>query len=147
MVQDFSFQFTVLYLLTSVVLDKCITTFIYPTAYRQRNDRNEIILPPIITDIELAIQNEIPSGNVQLNALYVPKSQYNLDKFALIIIEKKANYPRKLLGSGAFGKVHQGIFKDFKGSDTMHVAIKMLRENATSRKKMEFLEEANLMKS
>ncbi|KMQ86680.1 proto-oncogene tyrosine-protein kinase ros, partial [Lasius niger] len=114
-------------------------------AYRQRRESNKIILPPIMTDIELATLNEMPSGNVQLNALYVPKSQYNLDKFALTIIEKKQITLGKFLGSGAFGKVHQGILKDFEGSDTMHVAIKMLRKNATSREKIEFLEEANLM--
>ena len=56
-------------------------------------------------DIKSPIVNDTPSGNVQTNAVYDPKSQYNLDKFALTIIEKKQITLGKLLGSGAFGKV------------------------------------------
>ncbi|KMQ83180.1 proto-oncogene tyrosine-protein kinase ros, partial [Lasius niger] len=41
--------------------------------------------------------------------------------------------------------VSQGTVKDFEGSGTTPVAIKMLPENASSQEKKEFLEEAKLM--
>src|SRR5580765_8912259 len=84
--------------------------FLYLTAYRQRKEINEVVLPAIMTDIELAILNEIPSGNVQLNLLYAPRLQYNQNEFGLIIIEKNQISLGKFLGSGAFGKVNPNSY-------------------------------------
>ncbi|XP_078381578.1 fibroblast growth factor receptor 2-like [Oculina patagonica] len=55
------------------------------------------------------------------------------------------------LGHGAFGKVFKGIMKvpplKKKAKSTMTVAVKVLRENATSDQKNDFLDEINLMKA
>jgi len=56
---------------------------------------------------------------------------------------------KKMLGSGAFGEVYEGLVKDLDvtsedGSD-MKIAIKTLRKGATESEKAEFLKEAKLM--
>ncbi|KMQ84163.1 proto-oncogene tyrosine-protein kinase ros, partial [Lasius niger] len=139
--------FTVLYLLTSVgPFDTGHPVYKeFLKIYRQRKEINEVVLSPIMTDIELATLNEMPPGNIQLNLLYAPRLQYNPNEFALTIIEKKQITCEKFLGSGEFGKVFQGTVKDLKGSIRTPVAIKMLRKNASSQEKKKFLQEAKLM--
>ncbi|KMQ83257.1 proto-oncogene tyrosine-protein kinase ros, partial [Lasius niger] len=79
--------------------------------------------------------------SIQPNALYA----LNPDEFVSTIIKKDQITLAKLLGSGAFGKVYQGTVKDFEGSETTPVAIKMLPKDASSQEKIKFLEEAKLM--
>ncbi|CAL1682570.1 unnamed protein product [Lasius platythorax] len=135
-----SMQYYLPLILILVVIIVIYNVYYFYRSYRQRKKNRKIMI-----EINSINVNDTPSENVQTNAVYDPMSQYNLEKFALTIIEKKQITLGNLLGSGAFGKVHQGILKNFEGSDTMPVAIKMLPENATSREKMEFLEEANRM--
>ncbi|KMQ89004.1 proto-oncogene tyrosine-protein kinase ros [Lasius niger] len=116
-------------------------------AYRQRKEDDEQVLPPIMTDMELAILHEIPIGNFQFNTLYNPTlPEYNPDDFVLTKIKREQITLAKLLGSGAFGMVFQGRIKDLEGPGVVtSAAIKMLRKNASSQEKKKFLQEARLM--
>ncbi|KAJ0183261.1 hypothetical protein K1T71_001237 [Dendrolimus kikuchii] len=52
----------------------------------------------------------------------------------------------KFLGSGAFGKVYEGVARQVNGATTdTKVAVKTLRKGATEQEKMEFRREAALM--
>ncbi|KMQ85461.1 proto-oncogene tyrosine-protein kinase ros [Lasius niger] len=128
-------------LIVSIVVNFVIYACYFYYSYRRRKESNKQVLSSIN---ELATSNEMPE-NVQLNELYAPRLEHDLDEFALTIIEKKQIIEMKFLGSGQFGKVFQGILKDFEGSDTTHVAIKMLPEITSSQEKKNFLEEAKLM--
>ncbi|KMQ86597.1 proto-oncogene tyrosine-protein kinase ros, partial [Lasius niger] len=74
---------------------------------------------------------------------YDPELRHLLDEFALTF-EKRQITLGEFLGSGAFGEVYQGTVKDFEGSETTPVAIKMLK-NTSSQEKIKFLKEANRM--
>ncbi|XP_036449497.1 proto-oncogene tyrosine-protein kinase ROS-like [Colossoma macropomum] len=55
---------------------------------------------------------------------------------------------QKLLGSGAFGEVYEGVTVRDHNSDTVpeqRVAVKTLRKGASNQEKIEFLKEAHLM--
>ncbi|KAL6432278.1 hypothetical protein ACFW04_006732 [Cataglyphis niger] len=114
--------------------------------YQQRKEDKKTVLPPIISDVELATLREIPRGNfVQSNALYSSTLQNDPDDSALPKIKQEQITLAKFLGSGAFGKVFQGNAKDLEGPGITPVAIKMLRKDASSQEKTEFLQEARLM--
>ncbi|XP_014482097.1 PREDICTED: proto-oncogene tyrosine-protein kinase ROS isoform X2 [Dinoponera quadriceps] len=122
----------------------CLCYFV--CLYRQRKEDKKAVLPPIVSDVELATLREIPRGNfVQSNALYATTLQNDPDDSALPKIRREQITLAKFLGSGAFGKVYQGKAKDLEGSGITAVAIKTLRESASSQEKTEFLQEARLM--
>lgn len=78
----------------------------YPAVYQQRKEDKKSVLPPIISDVELATLREIPRGNfVQSNALYASTLQNDPDDSALPKIKQEQITLAKFLGSGAFGKV------------------------------------------
>ncbi|XP_029168032.1 proto-oncogene tyrosine-protein kinase ROS-like isoform X2 [Nylanderia fulva] len=138
------------YLLLPFVLSLIVTLAVYNVyyfycSYRQREGVNDPVLPAIMTDIELVTQSELSHECVQLNKLYDFKLQHNLDKCNLRIIKKEQITRTKLLGSGQFGKVFQGTVEILEGVNTMPVAIKILRENASSDDKDNILKEAKLM--
>ncbi|KYQ48889.1 Proto-oncogene tyrosine-protein kinase ROS [Trachymyrmex zeteki] len=123
----------------------CFCYFFCPV-YRQRKEDKKTVLPPIVSDVELATLREIPRGNfVQSNALYASTLQNDPDDSALPKIRQEQITLAKFLGSGAFGKVFQGNAKDLEGPGITPVAIKMLRKDASSQEKTEFLQEARLM--
>ncbi|XP_029680806.1 proto-oncogene tyrosine-protein kinase ROS-like isoform X2 [Formica exsecta] len=129
--------------LSSVAIVTIIWIYYFYYLY-QRKKSNEQVLPPIMTDIELAILREFPINNIQCNMLYKPMLQYNSD--VLIKIKREQITLEKCLGSGAFGRVFQGKVKNLEGPDIeIPAAIKMLRKNASSQDKEKFLEEARLM--
>ncbi|XP_072758957.1 proto-oncogene tyrosine-protein kinase ROS-like isoform X2 [Anoplolepis gracilipes] len=130
--------------LVAIVTVICIYYFYY--LYRQRKEGSEQVLSPIMTDIELAILHEIPNKNLQINMLYSPMLQYNWNEYVLNKIKREQITLSKLLDSGAFGMVYQGTVKNLEepGIKTP-VAIKMLKERASSKEKKEFLQEARLM--
>ncbi|XP_072757201.1 proto-oncogene tyrosine-protein kinase ROS-like isoform X2 [Anoplolepis gracilipes] len=135
-------------LIISIILGFVIaviyTCYLYYLHRRRRS--TEQVLFSTMTNIELATLYEIPYGHVQFNTLYAHRLQYNRNELALTVVEKKQITLIKLVGSGAFGKVFQGTVKNLEGgSDTMPVAIKMLRSNASSSQITEFLREAKLM--
>lgn len=52
------------------------------------------------------------------------------------------------LGQGTFGMVYEGIAKDIvKGEGETHVAVKTVNESANLRQRIEFLNEASVMKA
>ncbi|XP_072759443.1 protein sevenless-like isoform X2 [Anoplolepis gracilipes] len=126
-----------------VVILISICCFYY--LYRQRKENNEQVLPPIMTDIELASLDLMPTKNIiQFNTSYRPMLQRNSNK--LMKVKREQITITELLGSGAFGEVYQGRMKNLENpSIEMPVAIKMLRRNASLRDKEKFLEEARLM--
>lgn len=53
----------------------------------------------------------------------------------------------KELGNGSFGMVYEGIAKDIvKGKPDLKCAVKTVTDNATDRQRIEFLNEASVMK-
>ncbi|GJQ69970.1 InR [Trypoxylus dichotomus] len=53
----------------------------------------------------------------------------------------------KELGQGSFGMVYEGIARDIKGRAQVRCAIKTVNEHATNRERIEFLNEASVMKA
>ena len=51
----------------------------------------------------------------------------------------------ELLGSGQFGKVHQGEWTAAGSKDKIYVAVKTLKEGAGEEDKVKFLQEAAIM--
>ncbi|XP_070167792.1 protein-tyrosine kinase 6-like [Polyergus mexicanus] len=99
-----------------------------------------------MTDSGLKTLHEISNGNVQLNTLYSPMLEYNSDKYVLTQIKREEIKLKKLLDSGAFGKVFPEKVKNLKRSDKeISAAIKMLRKDASLQEKKKFLEEVELM--
>ncbi|XP_077261634.1 receptor protein-tyrosine kinase sevenless isoform X2 [Temnothorax americanus] len=133
--------------LIAIVITIMLVCFCYFFClYRQRKEDKKTVLPPIVSDVELATLREIPRGNfVQSNALYASTLQNDPDDSALPKIRQEQIKLTKFLGSGAFGKVYQGNAKDLEGPGITPVAIKMLRKDASSQEKTEFLQEARLM--
>ncbi|XP_076645581.1 receptor protein-tyrosine kinase sevenless isoform X2 [Halictus rubicundus] len=114
--------------------------------YRQRKEDKKAVLPPLVSDVELATLREIPRGNfVQSNALYASTLQNDPDDSTLPKIRREQITLAKFLGSGAFGEVFQGNAKDLERPGITPVAIKTLRKGASAQEKTEFLQEARLM--
>lgn len=61
------------------------------------------------------------------------------------VARKKIQLLREL-GNGSFGMVYEGIAKDIKGKPEVRCAVKTVNENATDRERIEFLNEASVMK-
>ncbi|XP_011494410.1 PREDICTED: insulin-like peptide receptor [Ceratosolen solmsi marchali] len=77
----------------------------------------------------------------------------NPDYVSTVYIPDEWEVPRKKiqllkeLGNGSFGMVYEGIAKDVvKGRPEMRCAVKTVNENATDRERIEFLNEASVMK-
>nr|XP_034172666.1 proto-oncogene tyrosine-protein kinase ROS isoform X4 [Osmia lignaria] len=123
----------------------CFCYFLCPV-YRQRKEDKKAVLPPLVSDVELATLREIPRGNfVQSNALYASTLQTDPDDSTLPKIRREQITLAKFLGSGAFGEVFQGNAKDLERPGITPVAIKTLRKGASAQEKTEFLQEARLM--
>ncbi|XP_029165112.1 LOW QUALITY PROTEIN: proto-oncogene tyrosine-protein kinase ROS-like [Nylanderia fulva] len=144
--QYLSYLYTYVPLILSLVFTFVICCIYYFYCSYQQRKENKIIVPAIMTALELAVLNDNPSiNNFQFNALYASKLQYNLGELAMTIIEEQQIILGNFLGSGAFGQVFRGTLKNFERSDTTPVAIKMLKENGSSKEKKEFLREAKFM--
>lgn len=53
----------------------------------------------------------------------------------------------KELGQGSFGMVYEGVARDIAGQSQVKCAIKTVNEHATNRERIEFLNEASVMKA
>ncbi|XP_029667129.1 leukocyte tyrosine kinase receptor-like [Formica exsecta] len=139
-------QYYLPFTLGFVAIITAICVYYFYCLYRQRKKSNEKVLPPIMTDIELETLHEIPNSNVQLNTLYSPMLEYNLDKYVLTEIKREEIRLEKLLSRGVFGLVYQAKIKNLERPGMeIPAAIKMLQKDASSQEKKKFLEEARLM--
>ncbi|KAL6446720.1 hypothetical protein ACFW04_001277 [Cataglyphis niger] len=113
------------------------------TIYRRRNVSNKQVLPSIeMTKLEILPEK----SNVEINTLYNPVLQHNLDENVLTEIKREDISVGKFLGRGAFGEVFLGKVQNLENLDTeISVAIKRLKKNASCEEKEKFLEEAKLM--
>lgn len=74
--------------------------------------------------------------------------------FCLVYVPDEWEVPREKitllreLGQGSFGMVYEGIAQDIvKGEPETHVAVKTVNESASLRERIEFLNEASVMKA
>ncbi|XP_037837848.1 insulin receptor a isoform X2 [Kryptolebias marmoratus] len=120
----------------------------------------KIIIGPIICLVLLLIvsvtgfvlfrknQTQGPSGPIYAssNPEYLSTNDvYEEDEWE--VPREKINILREL-GQGSFGMVYEGIAKDIiKGEGETRVAVKTVNESATLRERIEFLNEASVMKA
>lgn len=75
----------------------------------------------------------------------MPSAVYEEDEWE--VARDKINILREL-GQGTFGMVYEGIAKDIiKGEGETRVAVKTVNESANLRQRIEFLNEASVMKA
>uniref|UniRef100_A0A671YVD5 Tyrosine-protein kinase receptor n=1 Tax=Sparus aurata TaxID=8175 RepID=A0A671YVD5_SPAAU len=87
----------------------------------------------------------IASSNPEYLSANDGKSMYVPDEWE--VPREKINVLREL-GQGSFGMVYEGIAKDIiKGDPDTCVAVKTVNESATLRERIEFLNEASVMKA
>ncbi|KAM8961748.1 insulin receptor [Pelodytes ibericus] len=118
----------------------------------------KIVIGPVIVVIALLIiltfcfvqkkkDAEGPTGPLYAssNPEYLSASEvYVPDEWE--VPREKINLLREL-GQGSFGMVYEGIAKDIiKGEREVHVAVKTVNESASLRERIEFLNEASVMK-
>uniref|UniRef100_A0A665TR81 Tyrosine-protein kinase receptor n=1 Tax=Echeneis naucrates TaxID=173247 RepID=A0A665TR81_ECHNA len=93
-------------------------------------------------------QTQGPSGPIYTssNPEYLSANDvYEEDEWE--VAREKINILREL-GQGSFGMVYEGIAKDIiKGEGETHVAVKTVNESASLRERIEFLNEASVMKA
>ncbi|XP_039998890.1 insulin receptor a [Xiphias gladius] len=93
-------------------------------------------------------QTQGPSGPIYAssNPEYLSANDvYEEDEWE--VAREKINILREL-GQGSFGMVYEGIAKDIiKGEVDTHVAVKTVNESASLRERIEFLNEASVMKA
>ncbi|XP_063741563.1 insulin receptor a [Eleginops maclovinus] len=93
-------------------------------------------------------QTQGPSGPIYAssNPEYLSAADvYEEDEWE--VPRDKINILREL-GQGSFGMVYEGIAKDIiKGEGDSHVAVKTVNESASLRERIEFLNEASVMKA
>lgn len=77
----------------------------------------------------------------------------NPDYVSTVYVPDEWEVPRKQiellkeLGNGTFGMVYEGIAKNIvKGNPEAHCAVKTVNRDATDRARIEFLNEASVMK-
>uniref|UniRef100_A0A671YZZ0 Tyrosine-protein kinase receptor n=1 Tax=Sparus aurata TaxID=8175 RepID=A0A671YZZ0_SPAAU len=116
----------------------------------------KIIIGPVICFVLLlfvsvagfVIQTQGPSGPIYAssNPEYLSANDvYEEDEWE--VPRDKINILREL-GQGSFGMVYEGIAKDIiKGEGDTRVAVKTVNESASLRERIEFLNEASVMKA
>ncbi|XP_032902872.1 insulin receptor isoform X2 [Amblyraja radiata] len=107
-----------------------------------------IIVVPVVFLVVRKRRTELPTGMfytssnpeyISANDVYVPDEwEVARDKIELL----------RELGQGSFGMVYEGNAKDIvKGYPDTHVAVKTVNESASLRERIEFLNEASVMKA
>jgi insulin receptor len=74
---------------------------------------------------------------VFLCAVYVP-DEWEVPRKKIELIKE--------LGNGSFGMVYEGLARDIQGIPEIKCAIKTVGTNASDRERIEFLNEASVMK-
>ncbi|CAH2293278.1 insulin receptor isoform X1 [Pelobates cultripes] len=135
------------------------TTYFYvPDQVHTPTSILKIVIGPVIIVIALLFlltfcfiqkkkEAEGPTGPLYAssNPEYLSASEvYVPDEWE--VPREKINLLREL-GQGSFGMVYEGIAKDIiKGEPEVHVAVKTVNESASLRERIEFLNEASVMK-
>uniref|UniRef100_A0A671YZL9 Tyrosine-protein kinase receptor n=1 Tax=Sparus aurata TaxID=8175 RepID=A0A671YZL9_SPAAU len=131
-------------------------TYFYVQDPSKIGDFNCIIIGPVICFVLLlfvsvagfVIQTQGPSGPIYAssNPEYLSANDvYEEDEWE--VPRDKINILREL-GQGSFGMVYEGIAKDIiKGEGDTRVAVKTVNESASLRERIEFLNEASVMKA
>ncbi|XP_078279915.1 insulin receptor-like isoform X2 [Rhinoraja longicauda] len=107
-----------------------------------------IIVVPVVYLVVKKRRTELPTGMfytssnpeyISANDVYIPDEwEVARDKIELL----------RELGQGSFGMVYEGNAKDIvKGNPETHVAVKTVNESASLRERIEFLNEASVMKA
>ncbi|XP_030628980.1 insulin receptor a isoform X1 [Chanos chanos] len=126
----------------------------------RRVDYTSIVIGPVICGILIFVmgiggfvmfkrkQTEGPTGRLYTspNPEYLsPDEMYEPDDWE--VPREKIHLLREL-GQGSFGMVYEGIAKDIvKGEAQTRVAVKTVNESASLRERIEFLNEASVMKA
>uniref|UniRef100_A0A6Q2X2L3 Tyrosine-protein kinase receptor n=1 Tax=Esox lucius TaxID=8010 RepID=A0A6Q2X2L3_ESOLU len=135
-------------------------TFFYMPDSKSHNNSLKIIIGPVICFILLLVvgsavflflkkkQTEGPTGPLiassnpeylSANDVYVP-DDWEVAREKITILKE--------LGQGSFGMVYEGVAKDIvKGEPDTRVAVKTVNESASLRERIEFLNEASVMKA
>uniref|UniRef100_A0A8C3K7Z4 Tyrosine-protein kinase receptor n=1 Tax=Calidris pygmaea TaxID=425635 RepID=A0A8C3K7Z4_9CHAR len=116
-------------------------TYFYVADYCEFMPNIAVIIVPIIFAIIINCLSKILARfrNLSLcSTVYVPDEwEVPRDKITLL----------RELGQGSFGMVYEGIAKDIvKGEPETRVAVKTVNESASLRERIEFLNEASVMK-
>lgn len=89
------------------------------------------------------------SGNASMRLIATVNPEY----VSTVYVPDEWEVPRKKiellreLGNGSFGMVYEGVARDVvKGKPEVRCAVKTVNENATDRQRIEFLNEASVMK-
>ncbi|NWR30243.1 ROS1 kinase, partial [Tachuris rubrigastra] len=136
---------------TLILLKYLIVSFSVPVWHQRWKPRKQALPGQIVfvkEDKELAQLRWMSETVGIANACYAIRTLPSEAE-----IESLPAFPRdklnlhKLLGSGAFGEVYEGIAVDIlaNGSGESKVAVKTLKKGATDHEKSEFLKEAHLM--
>ncbi|KAM4809457.1 insulin receptor [Rhinophrynus dorsalis] len=136
-----------------------LTYFHVPDHVPHSSSILKIVIGPVIIVVILACvltfyvihkksQSEGPTGPLYAssNPEYLSASEvYIPDEWE--VPREKINLLREL-GQGSFGMVYEGIAKDIiKGEAEVRVAVKTVNESASLRERIEFLNEASVMKA
>uniref|UniRef100_A0A667YS26 Tyrosine-protein kinase receptor n=1 Tax=Myripristis murdjan TaxID=586833 RepID=A0A667YS26_9TELE len=110
----------------------------------------KVVISQLIFTLSLFLfrQTQGPSGPIYAssNPEYLSANDvYEQDEWE--VPREKISILREL-GQGSFGMVYEGIAKDIiKGEAETHVAVKTVNESASLRERIEFLNEASVMKA
>ncbi|KAI5193845.1 Proto-Oncogene Tyrosine-Protein Kinase Ros [Manis pentadactyla] len=123
-------------------------TFVWHRRLKNQKTPKEGLTVLVNKDKELAELRGLAAGVGLANACYAIHTHPTQEE-----IENLPAFPREkltlrlLLGSGAFGEVHEGTAVDIlgAGSGETKVAVKTLKKGSTDQEKIEFLKEAHLM--
>lgn len=105
----------------AILLIAGITGFLYYKRRQEQNINNMKLIPKINPDYDVYIPDEWEVSRKKIDFL-------------------------KELGQGSFGMVYEGLAKDIRGKPEVRCAIKTVNEHATNRERLEFLNEATVMK-
>ncbi|XP_014476872.1 PREDICTED: insulin-like peptide receptor isoform X2 [Dinoponera quadriceps] len=108
-----------------------------------------IIMIPVLMGVFHVCRRKL-SGNASMRLIATVNPEY----VSTVYVPDEWEVPRKKiellreLGNGSFGMVYEGVARDVvKGKPEVRCAVKTVNENATDRQRIEFLNEASVMKA
>nr|WML96173.1 insulin receptor [Colaphellus bowringi] len=117
---------------SNTVLIVCVTLFVFL-----------VVMVFLAWFYKKKYQKESENLTICVNPEYVP-TVYIPDEWEVL---RKQIELVKELGQGSFGMVWEGIAHDLNGKPEIRCAVKTVNEHATDRERLEFLNEASVMKA